>query len=150
MRDVFLDGIARHLADNVDTATYNPDGIYTAGQLGIIIAARPADPADLISISAYSVDDDPTLSDSTLGLQVWARRDSRDPRVVGRTADAVFDTLHGLHDLRLPSAEDGPAGVWLTSCERRSHVSGGQDDNGRWAEISNFYCLVHYPSTHRI
>lgn len=152
MDELFLTGIARHLAAH-GTGVWDADGAYTGDQLGIVLQARPASPANIISLSAYGVDDDPSLSDSVVGLQVWVRRDGHDPRPVGRTAGEVFDLLHGAHDFRLPpltNADEPGDGVWVVQCLRRSHVSGGQDENGRWADVQNFYATIHRPSTHRI
>ncbi|WP_293782601.1 minor capsid protein [uncultured Aeromicrobium sp.] len=148
MRNRFLQGVALHLSMH-GIGTYAEDGLYADGDLGIVLHARPQSPPDVISLSAYTVDDDPSLSDTTLGLQVWVRRDSQDPTVTSGTADAVFDLLHGAHDFRLPSPDDEP-GVWVVQCLRRSQVSGGQDESDRWADIQNFYVTIHYPSAHRI
>lgn len=147
MRNRFLKGVALHLAAH-GIGIWGEDAAYSPGQLGIVLDARPQSPADVITLSAYTVDDDPSLSDTTLGLQVWVRRDGQDPRGKNDTADQVFDLLHGAHDFRLPSA-DGDPGVWVVQCLRRSQVSGGQDENGRWSDIQNFYVDVHYPSRNR-
>lgn len=143
MRRLFLEGVAQHLAA-AGVGVWRPSGSYPPGEAGIVVAARPQEPGDVISLSAYGVDDDPSLSDSVLGLQVWCRRAGAHPGPVAETADAVFDVLHGTTHLALVG------GVHVVQCLRRSQVSGGQDGNGRWSDIQNFYATVHYPSTHRL
>ncbi len=143
MRRLFLKGVAEHLAA-AGVGVWRETGAYQAGETGIVIAARPQEPADVVSLSAYGVDDDPSLSDSVLGLQVWCRRAGAHPGPVADTADVVFDLLHGATNVDLPG------GLRIVQCVRRSQVGGGQDANGRWSDIQNFYVTVHYPSTHRI
>lgn len=147
MRTRFLKGVALHL-DGHGIGVWRDGGKHPDGELGIVLQGRPQSPVDIISLSAYTVTDDPAMSDTTLGLQVWVRRDGQNPATTNRTADDVFDLLHGSHDYRLPSPDADP-GVWVVQCLRRSQVSGGQDENDRWADIQNFYVDVHYPSRNR-
>lgn len=137
-----LEGIAQLLAARA-LGTWFSAGVYTTGQTGIVLGGLPASPDRVIGLAAYGVDDDPSLSDSVIGLQVSTRWGGQDPRPVGDLTDSVFDELHGLHNLNLPT------GVRLVQCLRRSWTSMGQDSNQRWRTVQNFYATVHRPSPHR-
>jgi len=129
-------------------AVFKDSGSYASNEVGITIQAVPDQPDGVIALSAYSVTDDPTLSDSVFGLQARVRRGGANPTPTNDLADELFDLLHGLADFELP-AVDGWAGVWVVSCERRSQVSGGQDRNNRWSDIQNFHVTIHAPSANR-
>lgn len=147
MRNRFLWGVAL-LIDANTPAVWRPTGAYSSSEIGIVLHAVPQKPESVVTLSAYSVSDDPSLSDSVLGLQVRARRGGEDPTPTNDLADALFDLLHGLHDVDLPSPDADP-GVRVVQMLRRSQVSGGQDQNKRWSDIQNFYATVHYPSINR-
>jgi hypothetical protein len=138
----FLVGVAQLLAD-ATSATWRSNGAYGPGETGIVLESIPQGPDAVMVLAAYGADDDPSLSDSVLGLQVTTRRPGQDPRPGIRLAGEVFDALHGLEQVDLAT------GVRLVHCLRRSHTSIGQDQNGRWRRVQNFYCDVHRPSTHR-
>lgn len=136
-----LTGVAVLLAA-AGHGTWSPSGGYTSGQTGIVLHAFPDTPARVITLTAYGVADDPSLSDSTYGLQVRTRWDGQDPRLVNDLAGAIFSTLQGL-TVTLST------GIKVVQCLRRSWVSLGQDDTKRWARSDNYYLDVHRPSTHR-
>lgn len=138
----FLEGFAQLLA-TAGVGTWSPAGSYTSAQTGIVIGLLPASPDRLIVLAAYGVTDDPSLSDTVQGLQVTTRWGGQDPREVSRLTAKVFNELHGLEQVILTG------GVHVVDCYRRSHTSIGQDANGRWRTVQNFYCTVHRPSKHR-
>lgn len=138
----FLEGFAQLLA-TAGVGTWPAAGSYTEAQTGIVIGLLPASPDRLIVLAGYGVDDDPSLSDSVIGLQVTTRWGGQDPREVSRLTARVFDELHGLTETALTG------GVHVLDCYRRSHTSIGQDSNSRWRTVQNFYCTVHRPSKHR-
>ncbi len=142
----FLTGVAQ-LLDTATTATWRPAGAYQGGDVAVVLDTIPQSPDSVVVLAAYGVDDDPTMSDSMLGLQVTTRRPGQDPRPGYDLAGEVYNALHGLHDVDLPVT--GSVGVHLVQCLRRSHTSIGQDNNGRWRRVQNFYCTVHRPSPHR-
>lgn len=115
-----------------------------ADTVGIVAGGLPATPNNVIALMAYAVTDDPSLSDSVLGLQVTTRAAGQDPRPTGRLTSKVYDQLHGMTDVLLPG------GVYVVQCLRQSWTSLGQDENSRWRDSSNFYVTVHRPSKHRI
>jgi hypothetical protein len=103
----------------------------------------PASPDRVITLTDYVVADDPTLSDSVIGVQVRTRWGGQDPRPVKDLDGAIFDALHGLEGVTLTG------GIHIVSCFRRSGTSMGQDANNRWGRSSNYYATVHRPSTNR-
>lgn len=139
----FLTGMAALLA--AETAgTWRPDlSAYAETETGIVLGALPQSPPRAIALNAYSVDDDPSLSDSVLGLQVLTRWSDQDPRNVGDLAGSVYDALHGRTHFVLAG------GVHVVQALLRSATSTGPDDNSRWRRVQNFYCSVHRPSPHR-
>ena len=139
-----VEGFAMLLAAGpAPVGTWRTAGDYQAAETGIVVGVLPQSPDRVIALTAYGVDDDPSLSDSVIGLQVITRWGGQDPRPVGRLTSRVFDALHGLHDVVLPT------GVRVVQCLRRSWVSMGQDQSSRWRTSQNFYATVHRPSTHR-
>lgn len=138
----FLEGFARHLAD-ADVGAWSAAGAYASDQTGIVIGVIPQSPDQVIVLASYGVEDDPTLSDSTIGLQVTTRWGGQDPRHVDRLSSKVFDQMQGLYGAILPT------GVHVNHVARQSHTSIGQDANGRWRTVQNFYCASHRPSAHR-
>ncbi len=138
----FLEGFAR-LLGAAGVGIWSAAGAYTSSQTGIVVGTLPQSPDRLVALAAYGVDDDPTLSNTVQGLQVTTRWGGLDPREVARLTSKVFDHLHGLWGVTLPS------GVYVASVVRTSHTSIGQDSGGRWRTVQNFYCTVHRPSAHR-
>lgn len=138
-----LVGIAVHMQTN-SLGTWSTSGKYTLAQTGIVLGVIPQFPDSIITLSAYGVEDDPALSDSVLGVQVRCRWTGQDPRLVDDLADSIFMLYHGKMGLVLTT------GITIVQCRRQSGiVSLGQDANGRWSNVQNFYCSVHRPSTNR-
>lgn len=137
-----LEGIAQLLHDQ-GVATWRSNGVYATGETGIVLGGLPQAPERTVALTAYGIDDAPSLSDSTTGVQVTTRWEGQDPRPVGDLTDLVFNQLHGLHATTLPT------GVRLVQCLRRSWTSIGQDTNKRWRTVQNFYVDAHRPSPHR-
>lgn len=149
--ELFLTGWSLHLAAN-GVGTWRPDDTpYLADEIAIIHGSVPAEPDQVITLTAYGVTDDPSLSDTTLGLQVKTRGARQSIHSAGNISDDIFQLLHAAHDFRLPAPAPLTAadGVWVVQCLRRSAVTGGKDDNQRWSYIQNFYVDVHQPSTNR-
>jgi hypothetical protein len=138
-----LAGLAQRLAA-AGVGTWSPTGSYTAEQTGIVIGTVPGSPDRIITLTGYGVDDSPSLSDSVMGVQVITRTGGSDPRPTDDLADQVFDQLHGLTGVHLPS------GIRLVQCLRQSHTPLGQDGNRRWSRSDNYYLSAHRPSPHRI
>lgn len=136
-----LAGVAQYLEDGA-VGTWKATGTYVlADPNPIVIAAVPASPDRVITLTAYSVDDDEQLADSTQGLQVRCRGTS-DPRTASDLDDAVFDRLHAAGPLTL-------GGVPVVGIRRVSSAPLGPDGNGRHEISSNYYITVARPSQHR-
>jgi hypothetical protein len=106
---------------------------------------RPAEARPDASPSpAYGLGDDPTLRQSIVGLQVRTRGAGEDPREPRNLNDAIADRLLGRYPLTLPN------GIRVTTIERTSAVSLGQEDGGdrRWSYVSNYRLTAYNPTTH--
>lgn len=139
----FLTGWAVYLAAAGIGATWNPTGTYTALQLGIVLRKMPDSPDRVIVLSAYGIGDDPSLSDSDLGLQVRCRWEGSDPRPADDLDDAIFSLLQNLKGVTLST------GIFVVKCHRRSQTPLGQDANQRWSTSANYVVTVHRPSANR-
>lgn len=136
-----LTGIAQHLATQ-SLGIWNPAGMYTADETGIVLDTMPQSPDNVIVLSSYGVSDDPSQATTIVGLQIRSRTAGRDPRTYRRlSADIAFD-LHGRTHLSLST------GLQVTQLLRQSWVSGGLDGNGRWSMIQNFYAWLSVPALH--
>jgi hypothetical protein len=137
-----LTGLAVYL-QSAGIGTWNTTGAYTSGQTGIVLNHVPQSPDRAITLTAYGVDDSPSLSDSVVGVQVRCRWGGQDPRPVDDLSDSIYDLLHG------KTAWELSTGITIVQCLRNSETSLGQDDNARWANASNYYLTVHRPSDNR-
>ena len=137
-----LTGIAQLLAA-AGLGTWRDTGVYTAAETGIVMDTVPQSPDRVITLTDYVVSDDPTLSDSVIGVQVRTRLGGQDPRPVKDLDGAIFNVLHGLESVTLTG------GVHIVSMVRRSGASLGQDANNRWMRSSNYYATVWRPSANR-
>jgi hypothetical protein len=137
----FRSGFGQLLAAN-GVGVWNSAG-FVPGDVGIVDGDLPATPENAIGLMSYSIFDDPTNSDSVIGLQVNTRAAGSDPRGTARLTGKVFDQLHGLSNTVLPGE------VFVVQCYRQSWINIGQDENNRWREKSNFYVTAHRPSRYR-
>lgn len=136
-----LTGLAGHL-DAHGIGTYRADGgAYLAGETAIVFAELPQTPDRAIALSDYPVTDDPSLSDSVIGVQIRCRG-LADPNDVKTIADGVFDLLHGATAFNVGA-------VRVVEALRNSGVPLGQDENRRWETSENYYLTVHRASTNR-
>lgn len=136
-----LEGLAVFL-DAAGVGTYRADGsAYSASETAIVFAAMPSSPDRAIVLSDYPVTDDPSLSDSVIGMQVRSRGGT-DPHDVKNISDAVFDVLHGKTAFNLGA-------VRVVQALRNSGGSLGRDDSNRWEHSDNYYLTVNRVSTNR-
>lgn len=138
----FKAGFGKYLA-SPEGGAVGKWGTFGLTDVGIVDGALPATPENALALGSYSLSDDPTNSDSLIGLQITARAKGQDPRGTERLTAKVYDQLHGLTNVLLPG------GVYVVQCYRQSWTSLGQDENSRWREVSNFYVTVHRPSKFR-
>lgn len=145
MTDSYEQDLAAGIGQFLDTqghGVWRDDGIYTAQETGIVLDIMPAEPDNAIVLTPYGVDDDPSQPDNVTGLQIRTRAAGRDPAAARKLGADVFLELHGRTHLVLPT------GLHVVQILRQSSVSGGQDDNGRWTMIQNYYCDLHVPAMH--
>lgn len=139
-----LTGLAETVAE-AGLATWRPTGVYSATETAIVLGTIPQTPDRVVTLTAYGVSDDPSLSDSVVGVQTRCRWGGQDPRSVNDLDDRLFSLLHGRMAWTLST------GIHVVQCLRASGpLPLGQDENGRWALSSNYYLTVHRPSTYRI
>ncbi|RLV56060.1 hypothetical protein D9V41_09230 [Aeromicrobium phragmitis] len=133
-------GVAMLLADH-GHGTWDPEGVYQPGETGIVLDLVPQTPDDVITLSAYGVDDDVTEGRSVVGVQIRNRATAGDnPRPARELAAAIFTTLHGRTQITLAT------GLRVHQINRASWTSGGQDSNRRWSMIQNFYADIYIPA----
>lgn len=139
-----LTGLAVYLAADGIEATYNTNGVYTTMQTGIVLGNIPQTPDRIITLTVYDSDDDPTMSDSTLRVQVRCRAQGADKRLVDDLDSAIFNLIGAKWAWTLST------GVYVVQCQRSSGPAPlGQDGNNRWSVSSNYAVTVHRPSANR-
>ncbi len=141
-----LKGLAAYLASAGIGATWKASGVYGKTDTAIVLRTVPETPDRVITLSTYGVDDDPSLSDSVLGIQVRCRYAGANPTGADDLADAIYSVLHGKAGLVVGA---GAHAVTIVLCLRQSAASLGQDANLRWMNTQNFYATTHRPSANR-
>lgn len=144
--DAVLDGFANALASSPsarlpywyehDANVPIPDGVVP-----ITVGTYP----DLgrrasVTLNEYPVSDDPSLSDSVVGVQaaIWATN----PRERATIVSDLFDRVHGAHSATMGA-------VTLVMAVRSTGANVGQDSNERLGRTENYYLTVHRPSPNR-
>lgn len=109
------------------------------GDVGIYLDIWPED-VDSVTLTSYSVADDPSLSNSTVGVQVivWTEDRNRGRDIL---AD-IFDTMQGRWGGTMGN-------VRINTVGRRSGANLGQNNSGRIGRSENYYIQAHRPSGHR-
>ena len=141
---LLIKGIAQLLA-TASVGTWRSDGTaYQATETAIFLKQIAEQPDSAIAISTYPGTDDPTLSDSVLGIQILTRAAGESSTPVDDLADSIFTQLHGLHDITLTT------GIRVNQALRRSWASLGQDTDLRWMRSDNYYFTLWRPSLNRL
>ena len=139
-----LTGIATAHASAGLELTYQATGAFTALQTALVVGKVPQTPDRLVTLAAYGVQDDPTLSDTITGVQVRTRAQGEDPRPVNDLDSAIFGYLQGKTSWTLST------GIYVVEIHRHSGPSSlGQDDAKRWMLSSNYYATCWRPGTNR-
>ncbi|WP_027945958.1 minor capsid protein [Amycolatopsis taiwanensis] len=137
-----LKGLAQRIADQ-GIALYRSDGsAYLPTEIGLFFDAMPPEPDRAIVLTDYPVTDDPSLSDSVLGVQMRSRGLPYDAGSVKAIADGLFDLFHGARDFTVN-------GIRVVYVVRNSGAVLGRDDNNRWERSDNYYFSLHRPSANR-
>lgn len=141
---LFVEGFAQVLDAADIGVTWRATDPYHPGEVGIGLMTFPTGLGKAVALTPYPLGDDPALSDSEVGLQVKTRSAGADPRDVWALDDAIANVLLGLFPVDLPT------GITVTTLQRTSSASLGQDDeNQRWRWVSNYPCGIYRPSLHR-
>jgi hypothetical protein len=139
----FAKGWARYLGTNVAGLVYSETTPYAATDIGITLSVLPQDPNTAVAVATYPVSDSPTLSDSVIGLQILSRAPGPDSTAVSDLRSLIFDALHGLAGVALPT------GVHVVQCLHQSGAPLGRDELQRWEWTDNYYVTVWRPSANR-
>lgn len=137
--------LAEHLGTTVPGLTWAPTGIYPPGTVGVYVEHLPADPDVAVAVlTADGIESDSLLPWDQPTLQVRVRGD-RDVRTSQQIAQAIYSTLHGLHDTELPD------GTWLglAVCSGSGPTPSAPDDEGRWQWVVGVDAEVYAPTAHR-
>lgn len=146
--DVLL-GFANVIADNADATVplyidLDKDGNPKAGGVPLgsthVFIDQWPEEQNSVTLLDYPVSDDPSLSDSVIGVQVTIWHRDRD-RLRSIVSD-VFNLMQGRWGGNMGN-------VRLVQAVRRSGANLGQDGNGRVGRTENYYLTVHRLSTHR-
>lgn len=116
------------------------DAVYEDTEVGIYTDTYPEHPADTVALHDYTVSDDPSLSDSVMGVQVQIR--AATSARLREISSALFDLFQGRQAGMLGT-------IRLVMSARTSGTNVGQDSGGRLGRIENYYLTVHRPSPHR-
>ena len=136
-----LTGLAQML-DAEGIGVWQPDGLYAADQVAIVLSVVPQSPDAVIVLSSYSVTDDPIQADSITGVQIRTRSAGQDPRPTDDLADSIFDLLHGAAGLVL-------GGIKAQLVYRSSWTPLGEDQNRRHERSDNYYFETYRPAPRR-
>lgn len=109
------------------------------GVVGIYLDAWPEDKPS-VTLTDYPVADDPSLSESTIGVQVTVWHHDRNA-LRDIVAD-IFDLMHGRWAGTMGN-------VRIVTVTRRSGANLGQDNTGRIGRSENYYIQAYRPSANR-
>lgn len=130
MTPTLIEQVAALLAQR-GLGVYAPDD--TTGT--IFLAALPEQPAQAIAVAQYGgPESDAKLGYDQPSIQIRVRGLDTDATDANRTAQRVYDTLHGLSSITLPG------GIWLANCigTQGGPVYIGRDLSARHEYTVNF------------
>lgn len=136
-----LEGIAWQL-HHAGIGVYRPDGVYTAGETGIVMKTIPVAPDRVIILNTYTPGntDDPDQPLGTVAVQFRHRGRPNKPLDVDETKDAVFNLIQGQEQYRYGT-------VQAISVARFSSMPLGQDGSKRGEHVDNYYVDTETPPT---
>ena len=134
-----LRGIAAHLSTE-SAGYYHATDAYPADVRGIFITEAPSTHPSAITLAAYSVTDDTSGVDTTVGVQVRFREAT--VAECGNAAGAVFQALQGRWGV-----------VWgtvrISRVFRRSSAPLGPNAEGLYERTDNYYVDAGNPAPGR-
>lgn len=137
-------GIAEHLHAE-GAGTWNPNGVYTAGQTGIYIAVMPPGATTnsswdkAIVLTDYDPDGGTTGGDTAMRLQVRCRGLRNDPLSALAIKDAVRAALEGLDAVQFGT-------VTVSGINHLNGTPMGIDGNQRHERSDNYQILARRTS----
>lgn len=136
-----LEGIAWQL-HNAGIGTYRPDGVYQAGDIGIVLKVVPATPDRVIVLNTYTPgnSDHPDQPLGTVAVQMRFRGRPNKPLDTDESKDAVHDLIQGQEQYRYGT-------VQALSVSRFSSMPMGQDGSKRLEHVDNYYVDTETPPT---
>lgn len=136
-----LAGIAGMITAGVTGTAWDPAGVYQAGQTGIFLKLMPTAPDRVITLTAVSQGDNPSMPLGQVMIQVRGRGLPNRPTDVDDLLDACFDVLHGTTDLVFGATT-------VVQMNRRVSAPMGMDEaSKRWERVDQYYLDVDYPPT---
>jgi len=137
-RDLLV-GFAQMLNDS-GIGVYNPSGVYTPTQTGIVFKTVPQGPDRCIILTVVPLIDSVEIPMGKTLLQVRTRGLPNQPLDVEDLGDACFDLLQNIKNLTMGSTH-------IIQCLRNSSVPMGQDNSKRWERVDHMYIDLDYPPT---
>lgn len=136
-----LEGIAWQL-HNAGIGVYRPDGVYAAGDIGIVLKVVPVAPDRVIVLNTYTPGntDHPDQPLGTVAVQMRFRGRPNKPLDTDDTKDAAFNLLQGQEQYRYGT-------VQALAVTRFSSMPMGQDTSKRLEHIDNYYVETETPAT---
>ncbi|MEV8029268.1 minor capsid protein [Cellulosimicrobium funkei] len=127
--------VAQQLAA-AGVGTWNPDGVFTAGQTAITLKQVPTNPDRVISVTVYNVNEDPDPRSVTQAWSVQVRtRAPGIPDEVDELADDVHEALECHHT-------QWPEGVFVQRAHRHNFAPLGPDGNRRHERVDNYRIIT--------
>lgn len=140
-----LDGLAQEIAA-AGIAAYDTSGVYSVSDTGIFFSVmppgsegEPPGPDRCVVLTAYALNDDPSLPLGQINVQIRARG-TADPRDVNTLSDDLYQLFQALTDRTYGSCH-------VIQMLRKSSIPMGQDTQRRWEQSQNFVCDVDLPAT---
>lgn len=134
-----LTGLAVML-DDAGVGTWREGTAYQANEIAITLVEIPPDPERVICLTDYPLEDDPSLSEGLVGVQVRTRG-GRSPMVARALSDGVFDVLHGRRSIVF--GEGTAFEVRVAHIYRNSATPIGPDSQGRHERSESYYVHVN-------
>lgn len=137
-----IDGVAVLIAANVPGAAWNPDGVYTAGQVGIFDMLEPASPDEVIVLTWVPQKQNPADASGSGLMQIRVRGAGNQPRRPLEILDAISAVLLGATHVVF-----GTTGAAIDQVRDCVRVPMGMDESKRWDWSDNYTLDVSYTPT---
>lgn len=136
-----IDGIAALIVANVPGTAYNPDAVYTSGQVGIFNMLLPESPDECIVLTWVPQVDHPSMPLGSGVLQIRVRGAKGQPRRPIELLGPIANLLIGA--TQLPITTD----LTIIQVHGRVRAPHGMDESKRWGWSDNYTLDVSYTPT---